>query len=102
MDNYSFMETKQYTNLLVLEEEKFSFSIELILFSFQHLKHFFWKKLYESGLVLKVLMTFRHLISKPSLGLAPKAFVRDLIPCRFKHPISVILTKKKPCNILAI
>lgn len=70
-------------------------------FQLPALETFFWEKLYESSLVLKVLMTFRHLISKPSLGLASKPFVRDLIPRQFKHPISLILTKKKPHNILA-
>lgn len=70
-------------------------------FQLPALETFFWKKLYKSSLVLKVLMTVRHLISKPSLGLASKAFVRDLTACQFKHPISLILTKKKPYNILA-
>jgi len=45
-------------------------------------------------------MTFRHLISKPSLGLASKSFVRDLIPCQLKHPISLVLTNNKSHNIL--
>lgn len=40
------MQIKQYTNPLVLEEDKLSFSIQFILFSFQHLKHFLEKALW--------------------------------------------------------